>query len=346
MGKFYNGGKLLTLKDIDGEKPAFIMCVGNRTAGKTFYFKRLLLRRYINKGQKFAIICRYKNELDAVKYDYFKDVIETSFPKESLEFTFKNVSKNLYINIYLNGEKCGVAIAISSSDGIKRFSQNFSDIENMFFDEFQSESGTYIPDEFILLKSLITSISRGGGKSYRYVPLYMCSNAVTMNNPYYKEFGIAGKLHKLSGFNRGPGWVLETCFIEDAANSLKNAAHMKGDKYNKYTSFAVSNSYLLDNTAFIEKHKCVGSLLLSITDAGTTVGVWELDKGILYCSSKYDLKGAPRYVYRNDDHDVNQVMIHKSSAPAKYMSDMYERGYMRFETLAIKDAVLDFISCH
>lgn len=36
---YYDGTKLLSLKDADGNKPEIYLCVGNRTAGKTVFLK-------------------------------------------------------------------------------------------------------------------------------------------------------------------------------------------------------------------------------------------------------------------------------------------------------------------
>ena len=59
MGDFYNGNKLLSLLDINGKKPEIYMCCGNRTAGKTFFFKRWMLRRFVKHGEKFVVFVRY-----------------------------------------------------------------------------------------------------------------------------------------------------------------------------------------------------------------------------------------------------------------------------------------------
>lgn len=37
MGKYYDGTKLLSMLDINGNKPEIYMCTTNRTGGKTTY---------------------------------------------------------------------------------------------------------------------------------------------------------------------------------------------------------------------------------------------------------------------------------------------------------------------
>ena len=52
MGKYYDGTKLLSMKDINGNKPEIYICTTNRTGGKTTYFGRLCVNRWIEKGEK------------------------------------------------------------------------------------------------------------------------------------------------------------------------------------------------------------------------------------------------------------------------------------------------------
>ena len=48
MPNYYDGTKLLSLKDINGNTPELYLCVTNRTAGKTTYFGRFLVNKYLN----------------------------------------------------------------------------------------------------------------------------------------------------------------------------------------------------------------------------------------------------------------------------------------------------------
>ena len=51
MNDYYDGTKLLSLKDIDGNIPEIYVCSGNNTAGKTTYFSRLLVNRFLDNIQ-------------------------------------------------------------------------------------------------------------------------------------------------------------------------------------------------------------------------------------------------------------------------------------------------------
>lgn len=63
-GAYYDGTKILSMLDINGNKPELYLVTSNRSGGKTTYFGRLCVNRFREKGEKFALIYRYNYELD------------------------------------------------------------------------------------------------------------------------------------------------------------------------------------------------------------------------------------------------------------------------------------------
>ena len=74
MANFYDGTKLLSLSDINGNKPEIYICTSNRSAGKTTYFGRYCVNRWIKYGEKFCLIYRYNYELDDCAEKFYKDI--------------------------------------------------------------------------------------------------------------------------------------------------------------------------------------------------------------------------------------------------------------------------------
>ena len=68
---FYDGTKLLSMKDINGNKPEIYICTSNRCAGKTVFFSRYFVNRYKKFGEKFMLLYRYKDELDGCADKFF-----------------------------------------------------------------------------------------------------------------------------------------------------------------------------------------------------------------------------------------------------------------------------------
>ena len=53
--QFYDGTKLLSTKDIDGNTPEIFICTTNRSGGKTTYFNRMVVNRFLKSCKKFVI---------------------------------------------------------------------------------------------------------------------------------------------------------------------------------------------------------------------------------------------------------------------------------------------------
>ena len=76
----------------------------------------------------------------------------------------------------------------------KQSYMRIEDVDVILFDEFQSESDNYCPNEVEKFISIHTSIARGQGKMTRYVPVFMISNPVSLINPYYSALHISHRL--------------------------------------------------------------------------------------------------------------------------------------------------------
>ena len=86
--KYYNGQKLLSMKDINGLTPEIFICTTNRNAGKTTYFNSKLIRDFKKKGWKFALIVRYQGDILDCVSAFWKDISCLFFPtSKGLAFT-------------------------------------------------------------------------------------------------------------------------------------------------------------------------------------------------------------------------------------------------------------------
>ena len=79
MANYYDGTKLLSLLDINGKKPEIYICTTNRTGGKTTYFARLCVNRFLKHGEKFMLIFRFNYEIDDCSEKFFKDISRLFF---------------------------------------------------------------------------------------------------------------------------------------------------------------------------------------------------------------------------------------------------------------------------
>lgn len=348
MSEYYDGTKLLSMKDINGETPELYLCVTNRTAGKTTYFGRLLVNRFLKSGRKFVILYRFAYEMSGVSDKFFKDLRSLFFPQYNM--TDKSMANGAYREIFLQKEKetpttCGYAVALNNADQIKKFSHLFSDVDSILFDEFQSETNHYCSREIEKLVSIHTSIARGQGKQTRPVPVYMLSNAVSLINPYYVELGISDRLQENTKFLRGDGFVLENGYVESAATALKESPFNRAFSNNNYIAYSSQNVYLNDNMAFVDRPSGKSSYIATISYEGKQFGLREyLDEGIVYCDTSFDETYPFRIAVTTEDHRINYVMLNRNSDFVHNMRYYFERGCFRFKNLLCKDAVLKLIS--
>lgn len=346
---YYDGTKLLSLMDINGNKPELYLCTSNRSAGKTTYFGRMAVNRFIKTGKKFTLVYRFNYELKGVADKFFKDIGSLFFPQYIM--TDRSMAKGVYYELFLkapNSElqrSCGYAIALNQADQLKRLSHLLSDTDIMLFDEFQSETNHYCPDEVQKFISVHTSIARGQGKQVRYVPVYMLSNAVTLINPYYTALGISTRLNPNTKFLRGEGWVLEQGFVESAAQSQKTSAFNRAFGKEKYVNYAASNAYLNDNVAFIDKMSGNSRYLATIKYKGKDYAIREYyDKNIIYCDDRPDVSYPYKLTVTTDDHDINYVMLKRSDSFLSQLRWYFEKGCFRFKDLKCKEAILTALS--
>lgn len=343
MVNYYDGTKLLSLTDINGNRPEIYMCTTNRTGGKTTYFGRLVVNRFLDKREKFGLLYRYNYELDDCAEKFFKDIGELFF--NGYTMTSKKRAKGIYHELYLNGEPCGYAVSINSADQVKKNSHFFSDVKRLIFDEFQSESNTYCPNEIKKFISVHTSMARGQGEQNRYLPVYMLSNPVSIINPYYVELGISSRLTDETRFLRGDGFVLEQGFVESAADAQKSSGFNKAFARNSYVAYSSESVYLNDNKAFVDRPQGVGRYMATLKYNGQTYGIREFaEAGVIYCDDRADETFPLKITVTTDDHELNYVMLKRNDLFLFNLRYYFERGCFRFKDLRCKEAVLKSLS--
>lgn len=342
--KYYDGTKLLSMSDINGNKPEIYMCTTNRTGGKTTYFGRLCVNKFMDKGEKFALIYRYNYELDDCAEKFYKDIGKLFFPNTTM--TSKRRASGIFHELFINDKSCGYAISLNSADQLKKYSHLFSDVMRMIFDEFQSETNHYCSDEIRKFLSVHTSIARGNGEQIRYVPVYMLSNPVSIINPYYTEMDISSRLDDKTKFLKGNGFVLEQGYVESASLAQKESGVNKAFSKNEYVAYSSECVYLNDNQAFIEKpENCASKYLATIKYKNIEYGIREYKElGILYCDDHADKTFPTRISVTTDDHNINYVMLKNNDFFISNLRFFFEHGAFRFKNLKSKEALLKCIS--
>lgn len=345
---YYDGTKLLSLLDINGNKPEIYISTSNRGPGKTTYFNRYAVNKFIKNKEKWMCLYRYSTDLKNVDDKFFKDIGSLFFQEWTM--TCKKDPSEAFYNIWLrkgegHEQHAGYAVALNASEKVKQNSHLLSDTKRTIFDEFQTESNSYLPDELRKFQSIHTSVARGQGQFARYLPVYMIANYSSIINPYYVAMGISDRLRSDTKYLRGDGWVLEQGFYPEAAKALRESGFMRAFGNSSYNKFAAQNVYLNDNTAFIDTPKGKGRYLCTIAYNDTLYAVRSYQQaGIVYCDKSPDLSFPVKLALTTADHDINYVMLRSSVDLVSQLRWYFEHGAFRFKDLQCKECILKMVS--
>jgi hypothetical protein len=289
------------------------------------------------------LLYRFSYELDGVEEQFFSDIKGLFFPDD--EMTAKKRDKGIYSELFLNGERCGFAVALNLADQIKKKSHLFNKVSSMLMDEFQSETNHYCTDEVNKLIAIHKAVARGNGEQSRYVPVYMIGNPVSILNPYYSALGISSRLNSQVRFLKGDGWVLEQGFNESASKALSESAFNRAFAGSKYMAYSTQAIYLNDNDAFVEKLDGRSRYLLTILYEGKTYAIREYQQyGYVYCDDKADETFPSRIALTTADHNTSSIIIARSNPIVLTLRRYFDSGLFRFKNLKCKDVIMKLLS--
>lgn len=337
--KHYDGTKLLSLDDLNGQKPELYVCGGNRTGGKTVFFNRMLINQFKKRGDQFALIYRYAYETDGAEDSFFKDIKDLFFNNDKM--TGHNSDSGIYRELYLNNKLCGYAVALKKVGAIKRISHTFKHVKRGLMDEFQSEDNIYLPNELNRLLSLHTSMARGDGQAVRHLPFYLVGNKISLLNPYYQALGISKRLKSDTKFLKGDGWVFENYFNSQVADLQSLSGINRALGGTTYSGSLKEDVYLNDDLSMIDKPTGRGKYICTIICDKKMYGVTiHYDDNIVYCSDIADKSYPIRLSVGINDITDGSIAITQNRSTMTMLRGYFANGYFRFKNLACKDAIL------
>lgn len=333
---YYNGSKVLSYGT------SFIFCLGNRSGGKSFFWKSYALKRFIKHKEKFIYIRRYKNDLKKTAKNFFKD-IAFMFPDHVLEY--KNGE------YFVDGEQAGIKMALN--EGEQNKSNSLSEYCTLIFDEFLNRRERYIggrngKEEVEACLDLYLTVARGNGKYIRdNVKFIFIANALSTVNPYFLYFKIDRMIQKNTKFLKQPGglgWVVEIYKNEKAADAIRSSK--VGDLINgtAYESYALDNDFLLDDEEFIGTPPSACRYQCTMRYAGKKFGLWKDSReNMFYVNEKIDPSCRIVYSLDVDSHTVSSVLSNRSSLFFKALDKSFRSGQIRFSSQLAKNAILIYL---
>lgn len=306
----------------------FNFVIGNRGSGKTYGAKKWAIKGFLKDGSQFIYLRRYKTEFDDVK-KFFADISE-EFP----DHTFSVKGKNFIIN----GEVAGYAIPLSTA--LTKKSVSYNRVNKIIFDEFVIDSKVihYLNNEVTHFLEFYETVAR----MRENVRVLFLSNAVSVVNPYFLFWDI--RPNEEQRFTRKGQLMVE--FVKnqdfiDAKYKTKFGQLIKGTHYGDY---AIENKFLKDNKNFVEKKTPNARFIFSILYNDYIYGFWsDYREGLMFMSLNYDPSSKLQYSITDSEHKPNLMLVRNISKSylLKSALEAYEKGYLRFESLVIKNQFLD-----
>ena len=169
----------------------FNFIVGSRGAGKTYGILKRGISRFLkspkSRRSQFIYMRRMKTELKdltTANHGTLFDAVAAEFPDHEL------VARGNVLTC--DGEVMGYGMALSTSS-IKK-SVAYPQVREIYFDEFiidNTRTYHYLPDEVRKFQDAYETIARPGNDPERPDTIaWFLSNAVTISNPYFAEYGL------------------------------------------------------------------------------------------------------------------------------------------------------------
>lgn len=301
----------------------FNFVIGARGCGKTYGFKKHVIRNFLRKGEQFVYLRRYDTELPAGKIRNFFDDVAVEFPDHSF---------NVWNGIFrIDDEVAGWYLPVSKAIMLK--SIPFPNVSIIIYDEFIIESGVYqyLPNEVWSLLGCYSTISRD-----RDVPIYFLSNAVTMANPYFLYFDIK--------FEKGQKLYLTKFISAEIIDNNKYTDHVSKTKFGQliaeteFGRYAVENKFVLDTDTFIEPMPPCCSYICTFIIAGKDIGFYVNKEGVKwYLSEKIDRTCPRRFTLDITEHTEQTMLTAKNNLYVSSMINKFCQGLIRFDTQSTKN---------
>lgn len=307
-------------------------CVGARGCGKTYGTKKWAIKRYLKTGEKFIYLRRYKEDLKDI--DRFFDTLVNDKELSAHQLTVKGK------RFYVDGEECGEALSLSIAQARK--SVEYPNTNLIIFDEFIIEKGYqhYLDNEVIKLFNFMDSIFRNRDNC-RCLCL---ANSIVWSNPYFAFFKF---LPMEDGFQVvQSGEVLLNVYKNEEFRGMREKTKLaKVTEGTVYKEMAFDNKFEDVTDEFLKQRPKNGYPMVNIFWHKTTYGVWVDLDNYNYVISTTTNKDVATICYTTKDFKNNMMTIcDKNSRINKNLKQAFQKGYLYFENMFIRNEMLDLFS--
>lgn len=326
--------------------------LGNRGGGKSFGAKMIVIDNFINKGEQFGYIRRYKEDLKQPMIQFFKD-IAYKYP----DYEFKTDSNYFYIRhkdkegkAWTEQDIAGHGFSLSTANNKKSIS--YPNVTTLIFDEFLLDKGhqQYLSDEPLKLLNLYETVARPSTPHPRVV-LFMLANAISVTNPYFLFWDLKMPTKQ----DKNGKWIWKhpnrPILVENVINEKFIELKKKSEfgqliDGTRYADYSIENKFLLDDNTFIEKKTSNSKYWCTYIYKERTFGIWiDSIEGKMFVSEDVDPTYPIIYSITLKDHKPNTLFLRDKSRAVKFriFLENYKLGNVRFENMNIKNITYEVI---
>lgn len=331
----------------------FYVIVGNRSGGKSFGCKKRGIKNFITKGEQFMYVRRYEKDLKDSAPTFFDDIIKTNqFP----DYEFKVDGDKFYCRLKVDPDAkvswtkddiCGYGAILSTADNKKSIA--YPSVTMIIYDEFmldkESSMQRYLKNEPRSLMSLYETVARPGTEHPRCI-LFMLSNSVSVNNPYFLTWDLKmpstdkpDKNGKYIWHHPTRSMIVENVKKDEMVEAKKQHEFYTITRGTGYDDFSIENEFINDDDTFVEKRSSTAKPYFSFIYKGQRFGVWiSMIEGLIWVSNQYDPGYPLVYSLTMKDHRPNTMFL-KNRKQAQHFNTFiqaYKDGCVRFESVLIK----------
>lgn len=302
---------------------------GARGRGKTYAFKKRVIKKAIEHGDEFIYLRRFKGE--AATFKTFFDDIRWEFP--GVELSVKG--KVAYLGGAKTGTPIGQAVYLSAAQMLK--SVSLKKVKHIIFDEFILEKGAthYLPDEASIFEGLYSTVDRWDDR----VQVYFLANAFSLTNPYYVKYGIVPS----DEFTVEPGpdrfWAVHTDRSEEFAQQVSQTRfgaflRRQDDENSRYM---IDSTFRDEGLEMVAAKPPSAMYSLSIVGGSRPLSLWLSRDWSTWYATEGLPKAPNRFTVSPSCVDETTRLLQPRDSYLKNIRDSYARGHMRFDKLTTRN---------
>ena len=326
------------------------MIIGARGIGKTYGLRKQCIKDFIRDKSRFVEVCRFKSELGPIMDGYFSK-LETEYPG----YIFKTEKRKGYIATKPEDEKTKPTwevicyfLALTDSQNAKK--RTYKNVRRIIFDEAILEAydmhHKYIPREYIKLANIVDTVTRERPDTNVRPHLYLLSNSVSLDNPYFLEYKIS-KMPKF-GFTWYRNKTVLLHYVdpgEYADRKIKETLSGRMIAGTSEEATAARNLFAEPAADLIAKKPRAAKFELGFIDGGKPLGVWaDYVNGYYYINGKIPKDtNKPVYYVTREDATANILAARRASTWMHALFEAHYANFIRYESVSCMNRFLDML---